>query len=85
MFFMNRIIKFRGKRIDNGEWVVGNYLQRHDSFGALALIEVQDEEDYEINTYQVYPESVGQFTGFTDTNGRLVFEGDITDDKRMVK
>lgn len=68
--------KFRGKRIDNKKWVVGNLLQRHDSLGALSLIEVQDKETFEIEVHQVYPESVGMWTGQVYNKIEL-FEGDI--------
>jgi len=71
-----REYKFRGKRVNNNKWVYGNLLQRHDSFGALSLIEVQDKETFEIEVHQVYPESVGVYFGWVDSTGTEIFTGD---------
>ncbi len=76
-----REILFRGKRVDNGEWVEGFYacvLDTHyiitGRFDSLINGIINSE------AYHVDFSTVGRFTGLTDKLGTKIFEGDVIDD-----
>lgn len=71
----NRIIKFRGKSIDNGEWVYGDLNQIFVPEGSTEdCPSIYDKFD---GTFFVHPNSVGQFTGIVDKDNEQIYEGDI--------
>lgn len=78
---MNREILFKAKRKDNGEWVEGYYCKTtigNDTKPSdVIFVPFKVRRNEEWGWMKVDPDTICQYTGLTDKNGRKIWENDI--------